>query len=570
MNRRNLLQTLAAGLAASVANVPASASPGSPLVFLPQDFGAVGDGTHLDSPAINAAIARASSSGGGIVYLRPGTYLSGTVVLKSRVTLYLEAGAVLLGSKDIRQYTPQSGPRENDDANQRHLLFARDAEDVTIAGAGVIDGQGKSFWVATNRPQMPVEEHWQDVVTRDWKPRPRVSPMVELVGCRRLHIEGVRIENSSGWTMRLINCVNVVVEAVSIKNPVYGINVDGIDVSNSSNVRISNCSIDTADDAICLKSENPYGNGVPACRNIAIVNCTMTGCCNGLKLGTRTEGAFGNVVFSNSVIYNDDVDLNARIISGICIEVVDGGSAEGIIVSGIRMQRTRTPIFIRLGDRSRPRSGHVGSLRSVAITDVLASDAVMTSSITGIPGHEVEDVTLSNVRISTTEQTRSQWQKVPVPEVAGGYPEARMFGRLPAYGLYARHVRGLRLVDVSFTSREVQQTPAVLCDQVKDLEIASLQADAPCENASILSLDEVQTAWLREIQVKLPAQTFLHVSGSTSSGILVSQCDLRKAKQPVSATASFPLAELVMAGNIGAADAPGPGAVAAQISEVRG
>lgn len=555
MNRRDLLQTLGLGLmsAPSMAMPPSHERPSPdqtfPL-FLPQSFGASADGETLDSPAINAAIDRASVTGGGIVYLRPGIYLSGTVVLKSKVTLYLEAGAVLLGSKDVSQYTPQPGPSATGDANQRHLLFARDVEDVTIAGPGVIDGQGKSFWVPTNREQMPPEEHWQDVVTRDWKPLPRVSPMIELVNCHRLRIEHIRVENSSGWTMRLINCANVVVDGIAIMNPVYGINVDGIDVTNCSDVRISNCSIDTADDAICLKSENPYGSAVPACRNITVTNCTMTGCCNGFKFGTRTEGAFENITFSNSVIYNDNVDLNARIISGICLEMVDGGSIDGVVVTGIRMQRVRTPIFLRLGNRTPRPDGSAGTFRRVMISDILADGAVMTSSITGVPSYRIEDITLSNIHVDTVEETRSEWLAAAVPEKINAYPEARMFGRLPAYGLYCRHVRGLRLRDVTFQSPVSQANPSVACDDVLDLEIRGLQSLAPAHLSSALSFRNVQNAWIREVQAPRAISALLQCSGEDSANILVSSCDLRQATRPVSMSDDFPKQALTLANNI--------------------
>jgi polygalacturonase len=422
MNRRNLIHKMGSSMVGLPTLLKSSAPTiegGSSVFYLPQTFGAKADGKTLDSNALNAAIDSAHEAGGGIVYVGPGTYLCGTVVLKSRVTLYLEAGAVLLGSKDVNQYTSQDGPSAAGDTGSKHLLFARDAEDVTIMGGGVIDGQGKSFWVPSDRKQVPPEDRWKDVATLYWKPLPRISPMIELANCNRLHIEHIRIQNASGWTMRLNNCSNVVVDGISLKNPVYGINVDGIDVMNCRDVRIANCSIETADDAICLKSEKGGGGIAPACRNITVTNCTLTGCCNGFKFGTGTAGAFENITFSNSVIYNDDVDLNARIISGICLEMVDGGSVEGVVITGIRMQRTRTPIFLRLGSRT-PRSsdGQAGTFRDVTISDVLATGAVATSSIVGIPGYDIEDVTLANVRIETNgfrEPSRNRSSLIPSP-----------------------------------------------------------------------------------------------------------------------------------------------------------
>ena len=421
MNRRAVIQLLSAAGVAQAGSV-LGASPevkADALLLRPQSFGAKVDGTSLDSPAINAAIDRAHGQGGGVVYLSPGVYLSGTVILKSNVTLYLEAGATLLGSKDIKQYTPQPGPPENADANTRHLLFARDADNIPVCGPGLIDGQGPSFWVPSGRRQYSPEEQWGDVASLYLKPNPRVSPMLEFVNCRHLHVEEVRIENASGWTMRLMSCVGVVVDGVSIKNPVVGPNTDGIDISNSSDVRIANCSIDTGDDAICLKSENPYGDSVPVMRNVTVTNCTLTTCCNGFKFGTRTYSGCENIVFSNSTIHNAaDSQLNARVISGICMEMVDGGWLENVVVTGICMQRTRTPIFLRLGARTAPRPGIQSYMRGLMISDVYATESVLTSSISGLANMPVEDVTLSNIEIETREPGKREWAERTIPEEA--------------------------------------------------------------------------------------------------------------------------------------------------------
>jgi hypothetical protein len=543
VNRRSLIQKMGFGLVGFPAlfksSVPTTEG-GSVLFYLPQSFGAKGDGKTLDSDAINTAIDHAYEAGGGVVYVRSGTYLCGTVILKSRVTLYLEAGAILLGSKDVNQYTPQHGPSATGDTGAKHLLFARDVEDVTIMGPGLIDGQGKSFWVPSDRKQVALEDRWQDVATLYWKPLPRVSPMIELANCRRLRIEDIRIENASGWTMRLNNCSNVVVDGISIKNPVYGINVDGIDVTNCSDVRIANCSIDTADDAICLKSEKAYGDSVPACRNITVTNCTMSGCCNGFKFGTGTAGAFENITFSNSVIYNDDVDLNARIISGICLEMVDGGSVEGVVIVGIRMQRTRTPIFLRLGNRTPRSNGQAGTLRCVTISDILATGAVATSSIVGIPGYDIEDVTLANVRIETMEETQAAWLSRTIPEQIKSYPESRMFGRLPAWGLYCRHVNGLRLRDLSLSSPAPQATPVLVCDDVKQVEISGLRAICPSQSASSIEFQNVQGAWIRDTQAIAGSPSLLHASGSSSTNVLITSCDLRGVHEAVTRSADCP------------------------------
>jgi polygalacturonase len=553
VNRRTVLQFLStAGITQfGAAFGSLGNAPGKELLLRPQRFGAKADGITLDTQAINSAIDRAHAEGGGMVYLSPGFYLCGTVVLKSNVTLYLEAGAVIVGSKDIKQYTPQPGPSKDADANNRHLIFAKDSENVTLCGPGTVDGQGPSFWVPSGRRYYPPEEQWADVASLYLNPRPRVSPMLEFVNCRHLTVETIRLENASGWTMRLMSCVGVVVDNVSIKNPVVGPNTDGIDVSNSSDVRIANCSIDTGDDAICLKSENPYGDTVPVMRNVVVTNCTLTSCCNGFKFGTRTYSGCENIVFSNSTIHNTaDSDLNARVISGICLEMVDGGWLEGVMITGICMQRTRTPIFLRLGARTPPRSDGHTYLRGVMISDVYATEAVLTNSITGLPGMPVEDVTLSNIHLETQETNRTEWTRREVQEAPRDYPESRMFGPLPAYGMYVRHARGVRMHDVVFKSSATEQRPAVVCEDVTSLEIAGMRVPLSGNGAPVIDLRQTKDVWIRDGRVPQDASSLVSVAGGHSADILISGCDLLKTKQPVILASDAATTSVTLANNI--------------------
>jgi polygalacturonase len=356
MNRRQMMMLAAAAVTSAAARRGALAQrqDSSLPVFDPRQFGARGNGKALDSEAINAAIDKCSRSGGGAVHLSAGVYLSGTVILKSNVTLYLEAGATLLGSSNIRDYAEVTGASKGG-PNPRHLIFAMDSEHVTIAGPGRIDGQGQRFWESSGRAPLPPEDAWADVASHELKPREggRPSPLLEFVNCRWLRIEDVHIENAPGWTMRPYNCDNVTISGIAIKNPVNGPNTDGMDITCCQNVAISNCSVDTGDDAICVKSETPYGGEPRLSKNIAVTNCRLTTCCNGFKLGTGSEGGFENITFTNSTIFNNEVDFKDRVISGVALEVVDGGWIDGIEVTGIEMQRTRTPIFIRLENRKR-------------------------------------------------------------------------------------------------------------------------------------------------------------------------------------------------------------------------
>lgn len=472
-----MLTAAMASSAAGVRSASAVSRDESLPLFDPMQFGAKGDGRALDSKAINAAIDACARGGGGAVNLRPGIYRSGTVVLKSNVTLYLEAGSTLLGSADLHDYSEMPGSSRNG-PNPRHLIFASDAEHVGLAGPGLIDGQGRNFWEPSGKEPLPPEDAWADVVARYWKPKEsgRPNPMLEFVNCRFLRIEDVRIENSPGWTLRPVNCDNVTISRIAIKNPVFGPNTDGIDITCCQNVTVSNCSVDTGDDAICLKSETPYGGEPRLSKNIEVTNCHLTTCCNGFKVGTGSEGGFENISFSNSVIHNDAVEFRERVISGVALEVVDGGWIDGVVVSGIQMQRTRTPIFIRLGNRKRTHDYPQHGLRNVTLEDIQASGALLASSITGINGTEVRDVTLTKIRVDNELPSRPEWVGRSVPEKDNGYPEAKMFGMLPASGLYVRHVRNLRLNDVQFSAPAGEARPTVIFDDVIGARVYGLES----------------------------------------------------------------------------------------------
>lgn len=550
INRRHLLGV--AGLAAlgsAAISLPVTAQENNQLpnlrFFNVRDFGATGDGVTLDTASLNKTIDACHSAGGGIVYLPPGTYLSGTVVLKSNVTFYLEAGATLLGSKNISDYTPQiqkagDGIFQQDltDADAYHLVFARDAENIRLTGTGKIDGQGQAFWV-------PKEQ------ANDWRAlHPRPSPMLEFYNCRNLRIEEIRLENSAGWTLRPIHCDNVFIQGISVKNPFYGPNTDGMDPTCCHNVVIANCIIDTGDDSICLKSENPYGEELRVSKNITITNCVLCTRCNGLKFGTATHGGFENVVFSNSVIFNEQTIPRLRTISGIAVEMVDGGWVKGVVISNIRMQRVRAPIFIRRANRAPRPDGTPGTLRGVMIENLYATDSLMTSSVAGLPGFNVEDVTLSNIRIDSNENGKADWVGRKIPEREKDYPESSGFGRLPAYGFYCRHVTGLRLRNVELRPGASEERPAIICDDVKDVEISGLRCEPIAGTQPILKLAQTRQALVRDCSAPPATKTFLEVQGGQTGPVVVMNNDLSGAENAINTGADVPQKAVMTSGNL--------------------
>ena len=472
MRRRDFLSSLSlvAGVVASRQACAFAALVSKSIL----DYGAKPDAKTLNSKAIQRAIDDVFRAGGGTVNVPPGIFLTGRIELKSGVTLNLEAGCTLLGSKSISDYDATSGIT----GNPRHLVFAMNAKDVVLSGPGRIDGQGSAFWEPSGNAALSQDQQWADVASHDLAVRKggRPSPMLEFVNCTRLKIQDVQIENAPGWTLRIVNCDNVDIHGIDIKNPVNGPNTDGIDITGCQNVTVSNCSVATGDDAICLKSENPYGTEPRLLKNILVTKCLLTTCCNGFKLGTSSEGGFESITFSDSVVYNADVPFRERVISGVALEVVDGGWIDGVVVKNIRMERTRTPIFIRLGNRKHVHDYPQRGLRNVNIENVQATEALLASSITGLPGTEVRNVTLSQISVNNVLQSHPEWVGRSVPEKENAYPEARMFGMLPASGLYVRHVRDLRFNDLAFTAPRGESRPTIIFDDVVGARLSKIQS----------------------------------------------------------------------------------------------
>jgi hypothetical protein len=492
--------------------------------FKVRRYGATGDGKTLDSPAINAAINACNAAGGGTVYISPGDYLCGTVILKSNVTLYLEAGATILGSTRISDYNP------------KYLIYARNAENVGLVGPGRIDGQGHAFWLPSGRPQVPESEEWADAVHLDWKPTERPEQMVQFHGVTNLRVEGIHLQGAPGWTMRPFNCNRVVIHGITIKNPVYGPNTDGIDITGCQNVTVSDCLIDTGDDGICIKSEDVDGEACQITKNIVVTNCIISSCCNGFKIGTKTENGFENITFSNSVLFNEDVPFGSRLNAGISLEMVDGGWVDGVVITGIQMRRVRAPLHIRLGARSKPHNYSKNGLRGIVVDGIHATDAILTSSITGFPGMELENVSLSDLHIDTVYPGKKDWLKKSVPEVPQAYPQSRMFGWLPASGLYCRHVKGLSLRNISFRAPADEWRPTIICDGVSKLTICGFDTTPIKDGVPAIGLIDIDSGWISQAVTPIGSKALLAVQGGKTKNILISGCDLREAAQPFEVT----------------------------------
>jgi polygalacturonase len=441
-------------------------------------YGAIADAETVNTKAIQEAIDEASEKGGGRVIVPSGQFVSGALFLKSNVELHLEKGARLLGSTNRLDYG------ENE-ANA--LIYANDQQNISVTGQGIIDGQGaevvKNLYVHLRSGRLSDDQFNVK--------RPREHSRPELMAffqCTTVSVTGVTLKNSAAWVLTFRHSEKIKVDSLTIESSVYW-NNDGIDVVNSKDVHIMNCKIDCADDAICLKSEGPI-KGI--CENVTVENCTLRSSASGFKLGTGSHGGFRNITVRNLTIYD-------TYRSAVAIESVDGGFLENIDIRDIKAYQTGNAIFVRLGHRNK--NGEVGSLKNVYIGNLYAEipagkpdigyplegprqkypHNVFPSSITGIPGHNVENVTLENIEIvyeggGNKETAYFDWKKLDeVPENEAGYPEFSMFGELPVWGLYVRHVDGLKMNHVKISKKGSDYRPAMGFNDVQNLSISNLE-----------------------------------------------------------------------------------------------
>lgn len=412
-----------------------------------------------NAAAIQKAIDKVSKAGGGTVVVPAGDFLTGPISLKSGVELHLDMGARLLGIADISAYGRTDLGTDRKGGALSALVSAVSQENIAITGPGTIDGQGgdQAFMV-------------------DGDPGGR--PMILLFrDCRNVVVKDVRLENSAHWTEYYVDCVGVRVSGVKVRSH-CNYNNDGIDIE-SKDVVVSDCIFDCEDDAICLK-----GLSRNLCENVVVMNCVAASNCNAIKLGTDSFHGFRNIDISNITVRHASEDnfrhwstriagitAPVTVISGIALEVVDGGICENVNIRNISMTDVQTPIFIRMGRRNE--SGHPGGNRmsGITISGVTAvSESMMSSSITGVPGIRPENIYLSDIDITAPGGGTEEMAKREVPEAEAKYPENRQFGHsLPAGGLYIRHADHVFLSNVKFHFREPDARPLIVTDDCTDI-----------------------------------------------------------------------------------------------------
>lgn len=473
------------------------------------DYGAKGDGKTNNTEAINSAIEAAANNGGGTIFFPAGDYLSYTIHLKSNITLHLDQGAVLIGDNEkdgVGYDLPEEEQWYSKFQDFGHsywknsLIYGDSLHDIAITGQGMIWGRG--------------------LYTHD-KPKIKGSgnKAIGLKNCFNVTIKDISILHGGHFGILATGVDNLIIDNVRVDA-----DRDGFDIDACKNVIISNCIINSpTDDGLCLKSSYALGYA-RATENVTITNCQVYGYDHGslmdgtfktefkdedsgakhsitgrLKLGTESNGGFKNITISNCVFERS---------RGIAIETADGGAIEDILFDNITMRDiTDTPFFIRLNARMRgPEGVPVGVIRRITISNLNVYDVggrpkspeLGAGMVMGIPGHYIEDLTLSNIRIYYRGGASKDAIDKEVPQNIDMYPDPYRWHSMPAYGIYFRYVKGLRVNNVVLRYINKDERPAFILDDVHDVSFNHVDTqqgvDAPqfiLKNVSNLSIHEV-------------------------------------------------------------------------------
>ena len=422
-------------------------------------FGAVSDSTILSTSAIQAAIDKAADEHIRRVVIPAGTWLSGTLHMRSNVQLWLDEGAQLIGSTNLEDY-PVISPAYVSHTNRytnKCLIYAEKCHNISIAGKGTIDGRGwhETFRADTNDNLLSI------------KLRPYI---IRMVNCHNIRIHDVTLLNSPAWMQQYLNCENLSVRGVYVKSH-YNYNNDGLDIDCCRHVRVYNCNINSDDDAICMKATNADG----VCEDIIITDCRIAANCNSVKVGTETNGDFRNIRIENCTFHRPDFPTMYprphRALAGIALEIADGGTLENVEVNNITMTDIMSPLFIRLADRGRNYydggpSQPVGKLHDITIRNIKAKTMGITpSAITAVKQGRVENVLLEDVYITLPGgATEADVTQPVINEMDKAYPENLMYNGINCAGLYIRHAHNITLRNVHFTTLLPDTRPLILTD----------------------------------------------------------------------------------------------------------
>ncbi|MGZ3431061.1 MAG: glycoside hydrolase family 28 protein [Isosphaeraceae bacterium] len=498
--------------------------------FSVRDFGASGDGVTLDTGAIQAAIDACTARGGGTVFLPPGDYLTGTITLKDNVTLHVGPSARLLGSTSLADYPSlKRGGMFGLEYLDRCLIDAYRAHHIALTGEGCVDGQGAAF------PYGEENYNFEDLASSTTQQSFVRPTLLRFSDCRDVTISNLTLQHAASWCCNLERCKEMRLHGLHLVNRANQ-NNDGFDLNQCEDVMISDCHLDCGDDAIALQD-----GGL----RIVVTNCVISSRWSAVRLGPASLGVFRDIAVSNCVIYDTYG-------APIKIQEVEGGVMENISFDNLVMDHVTGPISLRLGGylgwrNERKESLPIGVLRNIHFSNiraVVADDAYPLPhevpafpgekksclSITGVPGFFVENVSFSGMHLTFPGGGSREDAQRSVPELRDHYPEYHMFGTLPAYGFYLRHVKGLTFEDVTVDVAAPDLRPAVVGEDVEDLELSGFRAAGGGAQA-LMCLRDARQVYVHGCRPLNDVPVFLSVEGAGSREILLQANDLRRVGQ---------------------------------------
>ena len=495
-------------------------------VYDVKHYGASGKRTDDARPAIQHAIDECGKAGGGTVYVPPGEYTSGQLRLRSGVRIYIEAGAIIYASLDSRQFEP---------APNSALFFGDNLHDIALEGRGTIDGQSSYEW-----RENEITDHYilpnQRLMEAAGKPLLRSFPagfpketvyprLVLLLHVNDVRITGLRFLRSRSWTINPYACNRLVIDGVYISSSLKdGVWADGIDPDGCRDVRISNSTIETGDDAIVFYSSDIWGPALPT-ENVTVTNCRLSSASSALKFCDGNRNAVRRVAVDNVVITNSN--------RGIAFMVFDGGIVEDVVISNVTIETHRfdwfwwgdgDPIHFNIKRRSeidgvkRENEPRAGTIRNVTLRNIIAHGAG-TSSIEGHPDSPLEGIRFDGVRLSVTNDPTAPYEHT-------------------RDAVLVRHARNLAMNGVEVTWAEPRSKAWQSGLQLEDtdgvlLEGAVIDA-APNSDAPVIGVRRS-----RNVTVRNSRAATLHVSGTESSHIRVIGSEARITLEPGVPTAAI-------------------------------
>jgi polygalacturonase len=462
------------------------------------DYGAKAGGVTMNTGFIQAAIDAATAAGGGAVVVPKGIFLTGTIVLKSNVELQLRQGAVLQASLLPADY------------QQLAFVFAEGQDHISITGKGTIDGRGRQVCLYID--SLFYAGKLDSIHYNFRRKRPELRPGgLRITNCTNVLLRGITIKDAAAWVQTYTLCENLTLDSIRVESDAYW-NNDGIDICDCRKVRITHCYVNSADDGICLKSQNGADHWN---EDIYVSDCTVRSSASAIKFGTAGYGGFKHIKVRNIRVFD-------TFRSAVALECVDGGVMDDILVENILATNTGDGIFIKLGHRNN--DARYSQLRNVTIRNVKVQIPFdrpdkkydlrgpdlpffhnpFPCSITGLPGHPVENVTLENIDITWPGRGNDGLAIIPlyrlkdVAENPAGYPEFSMFGELPSWGFYVRHVDGLTMKNISVRTAEKDFRPAFVFDDVNKVNLDGVKI-AKANNNSPIVLRNVREEHISKI-----------------------------------------------------------------------